>query len=412
MSEKDQVLSRLRQVARRLRVRSLAMGVLFGLALTAICCCVLAIAAILTPIDHVPWICLACLAFGALSGLLLAPGCSVKTAAIHADLAAGTDEVLSSAIEAEGDNRFGAAILSQAAGVVKRVPVKTFASTPRQRPPWPLLAPLGVLAALLFAPGLPAPAAEKRTAELSPERLRRLERRARELKNLSVEIESKELAKLSHDMKKLVTQVRQGKMSRKEALAKLAKLQEQARGIRKDLKAQKKSLAELGKNPETKSMADALARGETEKAKRAAKNLAGKLADGKLGAKSKSGLQSALSKMGKDSKASSGALSEAASKASQALGRGDAKGFGEQMSKLAEAMKNARGGRSGGRQGSSGNNKGGPSGQGGLGEFDDALSDLGGAEDDLSNPGSNGQSANNSKPHCENCGRRKKPGGN
>ena len=412
MTEREQVLSRLRQVSARLHRRTMLLGALVGLSLTAGCAAVLLFAGKLTPIPHAGLIGAAFLAFGATAGALLAPRLSVRDAAIHADRAAGTEEILSTAIETDPAHPFGAATLARAAAIVKSRPAASMVAPGRTRPPWPLFAPIGPFPLLLVLPGLPAPARARETARISPEKLRRLEKDSKELKKLSVEIENRELAQLSQEMNRLVGEVKQGKLDKKEALAQLAKLAEKAEGIKKDLEAQQKALSELGKNPETKAMADAIARGDLEAAKKEAGDLAQQLADGKLSSEAKGALKDALSKASAGSKGSNNEkMGDAAGKASDALQKDDAGGFGEQMSKLAESMKGARagkpkGGRSGQPSGSQGAN------EGDSGELDDATADLGDAQDELSNPGEGGSKSAKGNEPCDNCGRRKDAGGN
>ncbi len=412
MTEKEEVLRRLRQVALRLHWRTMLMGMLVGLSLTAVCGAILLFASKLTPVPHAEIIGAATLAFGVVAGALLAPRLSIREAAIRADLAAGTEEVLSTAVESDSASPFGAATLAHAAAIVRKRPLGSMVALRHSRPPWPLWIPLAVFGVLLFLPGLPAPAGTRDAAQLSPDRLRRLERDSREIKKLSVEIENKELARLAQQMSQLVTDVKQGKLDKKEALAQLAKLSEKAEGIKKDLEAQQKALADLGKNLETKAMAEALARGDPDAAKKEAAGLAKQLADGKFSADAKDALKDALSRMGEDTKGTNdGKPSEAAGKASDALQKGDAGEFGNQMAKLSESMKGARAGKS--KSGQGGKKDGSQGGAGNEpGELDDATADLGDAKDELSEGSEGGSKSAKNNEHCDNCGRRKDAGGN
>jgi hypothetical protein len=397
MTDREQVLLRLRQVAARLQARASLSAALVGMALTAACSGILVFASKLAPIPHAPWIAAVAVAAGAVAGALLAPRVSLRQAAIHADLAGGTEEVLSTALEAGDASRFGAAALAQAAAAARARPAARLTAR-AGRPPWALLVPIVLLGALLLAPPLPGSVPAQAVAQVSPEKLRRLEKDAKDLKRLSVEIESRELAHVSQQIQRLASEIRDGKMDKKEALARIAALAEKAEGIRKDLEAQKKSLAELGKNPETKALADALGRGDMDAAKKEAAKLGQQLADGKLSRESKGALKDALSKMATESKPSSEALAESASRASDALGAGDPGAFSDRMGKLAESMKGARS-RADGKRGGS---KGAPGSQGGgeesaPGELDDALADLEEAEKDLSESGESSAGAGKDK---------------
>jgi hypothetical protein len=395
---------RLTSLARRLRLQAAARGALGGLVIGLVAALLMLGLSKLTPVPQ-PLALIGGLALlGTLAGALVAASrrITLLTAAIHADRAAGTDEVISSALEFGADPRVGPLLVARAEQAIASAPAAKL--TPKFDGPFPWVAT--VLALLLvglwWVPAVTwAGPVGNDPAALAPSVLHALEKSAKEVKKIGDQTENKELMHLGQEMKKLADQARLGEISKKEALAKLADLAEKADRIKKEMAEKKDALAKLEKSPATKELADALAKGDRDGAKSKTDELADKLKSGEMSAEQKQSLKESLDSIAKKS---DGELGDAAKEASEALSGGDAKSFGEKMEKLGESLNGARdprgGGEAAGKQGAQG--------AAGEKELDGAKDAMADAQDDLEGDG--GESSDgNKKEFCEDCGKRKDP---
>lgn len=399
MSPERSVLNaRLKAMARRLRLLSGLDGARIGLFAGAL----LALGAVLLS-KLVP-----SLPAAPLAGLLAATGLAagfvasflrpvpLRVAAIQADLSAGTEEVISTACELHDDS-FSRVIEHRAVRLLESLPKRSFLPR-RSGKPWILPVLLAAAAAAL----LPVPALRlaggnaDKTVSLSALKLQKIESDARKLRKIAEETGSRELNRLQAEMKRMAQALRNGDLTQKEALAKLAELSREAESIRKDLDEKQKGLESLAKSPEAKSLAEAASRSDAGEAAKQAKELAGKLASGALSEKSKESLRSSLGEL---SKSGNSTLADAASKASEALDRGDAQALEKEMGRIAEGLKGGSlADSSPGNEGKqdSGNSP-------GSEELKEALSDLDASKDELSG---NENLASGEKEFCPECGKR------
>ncbi|MHC4607264.1 MAG: hypothetical protein ACYTAF_10110 [Planctomycetota bacterium] len=380
---------RLRRVARRLRWISAANGARAGLVIGAACALGAALLTrVIAPLPA-PHVCAALAGVGLIGGFLLGlvRPISLRDAAIRADLQAGTEEVISTAYELR-DDAFAPVNLSRAVDIMKTVPPKRF------RPRLPLRAPivplilLAVAAGLLLLPTLNLGGSGGDTpANLSAMKLAALERDTKKLKRLAEETGDSNLKAMHAEMRKLVRDIRAGKVNKKEALAKLAEISRDAENVKKDLERRGKAMDALEKNAQTKSFAEAASKSDMGAAKEEARKLADKIGSGGLSEGEKEGLSSAMDKLAEQGDPE---LSEAASSARDALESGDGSSFEKSMGKIAENLKGSAG-----------------SGKMGKGSASKRLSDAMSGASDAMDELSGGDDLASEKDFCPECGKRK-----
>jgi hypothetical protein len=388
---------RLGQIARRLRLHNALRGAVAGLALGLIAALVALAASKFRPFPMTLPIAAGLAALGPLAGAIVGAirRVTLRMAAIHADHTAGTDEILSSALEFGSDSRVGPVLTARAEKTLASLPTARLVPPLGARVPWTSLALAAAFAALCFVPAISwSRPDDDKTAAINPAILQALERNAKEIKRVGDQSDNKQLSHLGQEMQRLAQQAKLGELTKKEALAKIAALSERAEQIKQEMDAKKDALAKLEKSPETKGIADALAKGDNAGAKSKAEELADKLGKGDLNDAQKKDLKETLESMSKSSK---GELADAAQEAAEAMDSGDAQKFGDKMERLADKMKGARSG--------SGKGEGKPgAGQKAEGEqeLDEGRENLSDAQDDLS-----GDETAGSQKYCEDCGKRK-----
>ncbi len=264
----------------------------------------------------------------------------LRQAAALADLGAGSDEVISTALETPEGDRFGAEVHARAEAVLNARRDSQLLPRETPRMPW-----RSAILALLLAGLIPIPAIRVASASpgglpaaISPTVLKALERSAKEMKRIGDQTSNPELRQLGEEMARMAASVRLGEMTKKEALAKIAALTDRAEEARRELEAKTDALKALAKNPETKPIAANAARGNSDGAKTRAEELAKKVESGALDEGKLESLKQTLEAASKEGR---GEIAKAAATAAKALLKKEGKDFAGAMDKLARELKGA-----------------------------------------------------------------------
>lgn len=248
-----------------------------------------------------------------------------------ADRACGGEDRFSTALELDG-SEWAALIERDAAAKPLPDEKKIFATHVPRLSKWSFAAAAAVAALLLFVPArtLPVIAApnELKGLEAPPE----LTAAAEELREAGAEEGDGKLAELGKELERISEEWKEGKIDRKEALARIGELGERIREEKEKAAARREALATMGENGEGHEMAHGMASGKATDAvaERAARLGQNPSEDAKLADM----LERAAKVAGKDKE-----LAEALKKAADAARRGDKKAFEEAMKAAKERWK-------------------------------------------------------------------------
>ncbi len=229
------------------------------------------------------WLYLACGPVGYVVMLVIAlcRPVSLEETALYADRLARTGEALSSAIEFQNEvdeNPFSPLVLGVAVAVAKKIKPKRLIrfELPRLRK-WQLgaaaLLALALAACWSWVPRLQSAArpgqTKQHTAQIDDNELERLQEMARTLKEAGEEEGNLRKLETARKLDQLINQLEEGKISKREALARLEEVKDE---IQRELSAEKgrqESYKELKRHEATKGFAKSISQGKANKTAKA-----------------------------------------------------------------------------------------------------------------------------------------------
>ncbi len=340
----DELIGILRRVRRRLLLRRWLRCTATGLLVSASAACLWVILTRLFPMLGAPAMpAIVMLGAGYLAGCVAAwvsrPG--LVDAALASDRALGLKERLTSSLElADRRGPMVAAVHADARRIVRGLNIaKRFPLAADRRHRWVYAPLLALGAAYMLFPEIDLLKHEARQAEARARqeavavKAERIQEELRPLKEKALDAEAGALADLSADIEALAADLERGRLTERQALAKLSNLAErleERRGALAEQAAAPKLGSDLSRSGMTRELARALQEGQLGAAAKKSREIADKLREGDLSERERKALQRELNALARalsgESSELSEALAKALSEAAASLESGDIEG--------------------------------------------------------------------------------------